>query len=112
MAVVSLQTVVTSMDRLCQGESKTLWPSNNDDMPDLPFVGSSFTNGVKFSVQMGSFAKAARIRYRLLSSANKGRPFSSLSGWKEETGYVVLELSTKLIEAQNSPLREFANFFH
>jgi hypothetical protein len=75
-------------------------------MPALPLHGSSFRNGVKFSVQTTSWGSTPYSRC-ILSTVEW-----SPSGWKDMTGRVVRVPSMKLSEAQKRPERALVSVSH
>lgn len=97
----------TSMAMLCHDASNSLCPSRRLEMPALPLHGSSFKNGVRFSVHTISCGKTPCSR----CSLSRADPWSP-SGRKDMTGRVVRVSSMKLREAQNKPDRAFVSVSH
>ena len=95
----SAHTGRTSIDIVCQVESKSLCPSSRLAIPARPLHGSNLRNGVKFSVQTTSRGSAPCRRCRLPIEVFAWSP----RGSKVMTGRVVRVESMKFIDAQNKP---------
>ena len=98
----------TSIAILCHEASKSLCPSNKLAIPALPLQGSSFRNGVRFSVHTTSRGRVPCSRYRLSVEAL----VPTLAGSKVIIGLVVRVESMKLREAQNKPERALFRVTH
>ena len=100
------QIGLTSTDILCHDASNNLCPSNKLEIPAFPLQGSNFKKGVRFSVQTTSPGSVPCRRCRLL--AGEWSP----AGSKETTGRVVRVESTKFIDAQKRPDRDWVKVIH
>lgn len=100
------QTGRTSIDILCHDASNNLCPSSRLDTPALPLHGSSFRNGVRFSVHTTSPGRTPCRRWSWLEEA------WSPAGSNDTTGLVVRVESMKLRDAQNKPDKDCVNVIH
>lgn len=102
------QTGRTSIAMLCQEESNTLCPSSRLAMPAFPLQGSSFKNGVRFSVHTTSRGSVPCSRCKFETTASEWSP----SSWNDIVGRIVRVASMKLSEAQNKPDKAFVRVSH
>lgn len=91
----------------CQSASKRLCGLSRLAMPDKDLQGSSFKNGVRFSVQ--TFSEGSVPCRNLCGEPHSG---NEPSGRNVITGDVVRCSSSEPRDAQNRPLRAFLNPFH